>query len=1164
MSYTFKINIKKKIKKSYTFKKEKLKKDLKINKELNKYKSLPLMIGGTKITDYKEKYIEILKKLKFYNKKYEKDHFKASKYGNAIETLKNFSDELTNSSQIKNIPNIGKAMIDKLDELIKTNKVKNLELLKEKYPEGEEEYKKEKIKEIFMEIHGIGDAIAQEIVDLNILTLEELKKRKDEKLRGKKKNLPLLTEKQQKGLIYLEETKERIPRSEIEEFEKLFKKEFIELINEKDESLENHIFEITGSYRRGNSDSGDIDVLFTAYNNNKSIYYDFKNRLVSKNIIVAELTKGDDKSMVIGKLKPESKARRIDLLYATPEERPFALLYFTGSKDFNTAMRQHALSNGVTLNEHEFQKINKNKEKIGKVTQLFKSEKDIFDYLNMEYKKPYERIDGNSVVIKPEAPKPETPKPEAPKPEAPKPEAPKPETPKPETPKPETPKPETPKPETPKPETQYNKTIKNDEYKKVKNKTIKTKQTKKSILKNIEDFKNKTKQLEVYSEDEISEMLKLINKIYYDSDSEPLLTDNQYDILRDYVLSKYPNNKYANEQHAAIEGTKDKVKLPFELWSMDKIKPDTNALEKFKEKYKEPFVISAKLDGVSALYTTNEDKPHLYTRGNGKYGQNIDHLIPFLKLPSKTSEQVTQEPIAIRGELIIKENVFKTKYSQKYKNSRNFVSGLVNKKKLSKIEEIMINDLDFVAYEVIIPTNLKPSQQFEFLETLKPNINVAKHEKNITQTQLTNEFLSEKLTNYKSNYEYTIDGIINIEDKVYPRQSKNPDHAFAFKMIITDQVVEAKVVDVIYEPSKDGYLKPKIEIEPIELDGVTITYATCFNAKYVLDNKIGLGTSIKLNRSGGVIPNILEVLTPADEPILPKIPKNEYSLNETNTDFVLKNPESNKTVILKNITGFFKKIEVEGLGEGNTSKLIAAGHNTIQKILALSKEDIESIDTFKDKMATKIHNSIQKQINKSSIARIAAASNILGRGFAEKRIELILKAYPNIFTNKLSKSISKEEKTNLIAQISSVEGLANKTATQFVEALPEFQKFLEESNLTKNKIMTLKPNKEDKSSSPNKHEDDLGKKEKTPIKDEPLVNEIIVLSDFKKEGVNKTKKEFTSQLEDLGATVEDSLTKKTTILIVGSKDVETGKIKKAKTQSNTKILTFEEFNNTYL
>ena len=109
-----------------TFKKEKLKKDLKINKELKKHKYLPIMFGGTKIVDYKEKYIEILKELKFYNKKYEKQNYKVSKYENAINILKDFNEELTSSSQLKNIPNIGKAMIDKLDELIKTNKVKKL------------------------------------------------------------------------------------------------------------------------------------------------------------------------------------------------------------------------------------------------------------------------------------------------------------------------------------------------------------------------------------------------------------------------------------------------------------------------------------------------------------------------------------------------------------------------------------------------------------------------------------------------------------------------------------------------------------------------------------------------------------------------------------------------------------------------------------------------------------------------------------------------------------------------------------------------------------------------------------------------------------------------------------------------------------------------------
>ena len=264
------------------------------------------------IKDYKEEYIEILKQLKFYNKKYEKDTFKSNSYAKALEGIQSLNEPLTNSSQIKDIPGIGKAMTSKLDELIKTNKVQNLESLKEKHPEGTEEYKKEKIKEMFMQIHGIGDIRAQEIVDLNILTIEELKKRKDEKIRGKKKNLPLLDEKQQKGLIYFEETSERIPRSEIEEFEKLFKKEFIELLNSKDESLENHIFEITGSYRRGKPDSGDIDLLFTAFNNKKLIYHDFINHLVSKNIIVAELTKGNNKSLLIAKLSPNSKARRVD------------------------------------------------------------------------------------------------------------------------------------------------------------------------------------------------------------------------------------------------------------------------------------------------------------------------------------------------------------------------------------------------------------------------------------------------------------------------------------------------------------------------------------------------------------------------------------------------------------------------------------------------------------------------------------------------------------------------------------------------------------------------------------------------------------------------------------------------------------------------------------
>ena len=92
--------------------------------------------------------------------------------------------------------------------------------------------------------------------------------------------------------------------------------------------------------------------------------------------------------------------------------------------------------------------------------------------------------------------------------------------------------------------------------------------------------------------------------------------------------------------------------------------------------------------------------------------------------------------------------------------------------------------------------------------------------------------------------EYEIDGIIVANDEIYERTEKNPKHAFAFKMVLSDQVAEAKVLDVIWTPSKDGYLKPRIRIEPIFIGGAEIRYATAFNGAFVRDNKIGIGAVI--------------------------------------------------------------------------------------------------------------------------------------------------------------------------------------------------------------------------------------------------------------------------------------------------------------------------------
>ena len=379
-------------------------KNLKINSYISN------MNGGNK--DYKEEYIEILKQLEFYNRKHEKAQFKAKIYREATEQLKNYKEKINSSKNIKDLPGIGKAITEKLDEYIKTGKVKNLEELKKKY--GTEEYQNEKIKkekkEIFLQIPWIGDATAEKIIELNINTIDELKKRQDEEIPGKgKKKLKLLNDSQKKGLSYYQEIAERIPRKEIDDYKELLTKIFNETCSENGYNNKTNKFEIVGSYRRGKPDSGDIDIIITSSTDDKTIFNKFLEKMDDtkkdeesneSKIIKAFLTRGEKKVMVIGKLSEKNLARRLDFLYSAPEEYAFAILYFTGSMEFNTSMRQYALQQGLTLNEHGFHKM-ENKIKGDKITsKSINTEKDIYDYLNLEFKEPNERIDSNSIIIK--------------------------------------------------------------------------------------------------------------------------------------------------------------------------------------------------------------------------------------------------------------------------------------------------------------------------------------------------------------------------------------------------------------------------------------------------------------------------------------------------------------------------------------------------------------------------------------------------------------------------------------------------------------------------------------------------------------------------------------------------------------------------------------------
>ena len=124
----------------------------------------------------------------------------------------------------------------------------------------------------------------------------------------------------------------------------------------------------------------------------------------------------------------------------------------------------------------------------------------------------------------------------------------------------------------------------------------------------------------------LEKLLRKLSISYYNT-GKSIVSDEIFDILKDVLEKRDPKNPFLKEVGAPI--SKDKVKLPYIMPSLDKIKPSTNALEKWKNKFKGPYTTSDKLDGVSALLVFNKDGQMLYTRGDGKKGQNISHLMSF-------------------------------------------------------------------------------------------------------------------------------------------------------------------------------------------------------------------------------------------------------------------------------------------------------------------------------------------------------------------------------------------------------------------------------------------------------------------------------------------------------------------------------------------------------
>lgn len=613
---------------------------------------------------------------------------------------------------------------------------------------------------------------------------------------------------------------------------------------------------------------------------------------------------------------------------------------------------------------------------------------------------------------------------------------------------------------------------------------------------------------------QLEELIIYASDKYYND--EPVIEDNIFDMLRDILVEKKPTSSVLKEIGAPIK-SKDKVELPYFLGSMDKIKPPSSKLDSWLKLYPAPYVLMDKEDGISGLLYYSNNTIKMYTRGTATHGMDISTLIQYI--PNIPSYEVVAEylaknkmgkSIAIRGELIMSKKRFEKKWASTFKNARNGIGGLVNSK---TINTKLASATRFVTYQIIEP-NYNITKQLKILKEL--DFLVVHHKKLNT---ISYTFLSKYLLRRRTKSNYIIDGIIVTNDQIHPINTEgNPEYAFAFKDVLEDQKATSTVIDVIWDESKHGRLIPVIIIEPVEVGGVTIKRVTGNNARFIVDNNIGIGTTVQVIRSNDVIPKIEKVIKPTTA-LLPK--STNWKWNSTNIHIINSNDSDGRNIKL--LYHFFSTLDAVGLGEKIIERIYNAGFTTIEQILKITQKDLLEIDGFKTKSADNIVASIKQSTTNIQLAKLMVASSKLGQGIGIERITDIINNYPDILTN---------YKTLTVEMLKKLDGWEDKTSQQFVTNLPSFIEFY---NSIK-KYVTI------------------------GITNIPVGNKMmglkIVLSGFRNS-------ELEEKIKMQGGVITTTISKNTSILVIKDNSIEgTSKVVKAKELGIT-IHTLDSFYKTF-
>ena len=529
------------------------------------------------------------------------------------------------------------------------------------------------------------------------------------------------------------------------------------------------------------------------------------------------------------------------------------------------------------------------------------------------------------------------------------------------------------------------------------------------------------------AEAQVVAALEAARDAYYNGTGDAeLLTDDAFDALKAQLRRLNPKHPFLNEVGAPVRADDDrKVKLPFFMGSLDKIKDDPKALERWKGKYNDPprAWVSDKLDGVSGLWVEGK----LYTRGDGHVGQDITALTAHLTKGTLPAPNGSIK--AVRGEWLLSRSAWK-RLAHKGANARNVTAGTLNAK---HPDAEVAKALHFVAYELVDP---RPATLTDGWKAMTAAGFMTPWHEALDTSALTQEALSERLVARREDSLYEVDGIVVSHDKTIVQVvGKNPKHAFAFKSMVTHDAAEVIVTEVEWNVSKHGLLKPTILFEPVVLNGVTIRRTTGFNGAFIRDKGIGLGARLLIVRSGDVIPFVQSVVSHAAIPAMPEgVP---YEWNETGVELRLKadgkGNEDNEALTMRRLLHWSVSLGVAGLGEGMIQRGFAAGFTSIAAWLAADATALMRIQGVQQKSADNLVRDIAKAVAAASCLDWMKASNAFGAGFGARKLALVAAEFPDV--GRLGAPPPS------VAALAAVPGIGPKTAASFLEGHKAFQAF---------------------------------------------------------------------------------------------------------------------------